>query len=188
MMSMNIVRQLLEEWRIYCDAHSRMHTSALSYYKFANRTIMILSILMSSISSALSLTMVSNNSNTCATSTFTSTLIILNSIGVASSALLTIHRFLNLDELQHLHDLYSDSHLTLAKDIQMNMVLQQGEKPIFHSIEEMTKNVKSRLDTLIDKAPAIPGFVVNRVVIKSNELYFHSIQNMQGIESLHAIV
>lgn len=187
MMPMNIVRQLLEEWRIYCDAHSRMHTSALSYYKFANRVIMISSILMSSISSALSLTMVSSN-DSCTTSTFTSTLIVLNSIGVVSSALLTIHRFLNLDELQHLHDLYSDSHLTLAKDIQMNMVLQQGEKPIFHSIEEMTKNVKSRLDTLIDKAPAIPGFVVNKVVLNSNELYFHSIQNMQGIESLQAIV
>lgn len=187
MIPSNIVKQLLEEWRIYCDAHSRMHTSALGYYKFANRVIMISSILMSSISSALSLTIVSNNSE-CSNSTFTTTLIVLNSIGVASTALITIHRFLNLDELQHLHDLYGDAHLSLAKDIQMNVALQQGDKPVFHSIEEMTKNVKSRLDTLIDKAPAIPGFIVDKVVVTSNELYFHSIQNMQGIESLQAIV
>lgn len=182
-----IVRQLLEEWRIYCDAHSKMHNEALGYFKFLNRVIMIASIIMSAVSSAMSLTIVSNNKE-CSNDSMTTMLIILNSIAMGATALITIHRFLNLDELQHLHDLYSDMHVCLAKDVQMHLVLQTSTTPVFFSMEEMAKHIKSRLDILIDKSPAIPGFIVNKVVLGTRELYSHSIQNLQGVDSIQAII
>ena len=179
------ITNLLEEWRIYCDIHSKMHNAALSYYKFLNRSIMLTSVIISAISSALSLTIVSRNKESEASSSTTTWLVVLNSAAVLSACLITIHRFLNLDEIQHLHDLYSDVHLCLSKDVQMNLALQQSHTPIFHSAEEMTKHVKSRLDTLIDKSPSIPQFIVDKVVASTREAY--DFQGIQG-PSIQAII
>lgn len=185
--NITIIRQLLEEWRIFCDAHSKMHNAALGYFRFLNRSIMIASIIMSAVSSAMSLTIVSNNKE-CTNDSTTMMLIILNSISIAATALITIQRFLNLDELQYMHDIYSDIFICLAKDIQMHLVLQNSMTPVFHSMEEMAKQVKSRLDILIDKSPALPGFVVRKIVNSTRELYSHSIQNLQGVDSIQAII
>ena len=179
------ITNLLEEWRIYCDIHSKMHNAALSYYKLLNRCIMLTSVIISAISSCLSLTIVSRNKESETSSSMTTWLVVLNSVSVLSACLITVHRFLNLDETQHHHDLYSDVHLCLSKDIQMNLALQQSHTPIFHSAEEMTKHVKSRLDTLIDKSPSIPQFIVDKVVSSTREAY--DFQGIQG-PSIQAII
>lgn len=176
------ILNLLEEWRIYCDIHAKMHSGASSFFKKLNYLVMITSILMSSVASILSIGLISQKQE-CGVSNDQkeSILIILNGITIGSSGLMTIHKLLKLDEMHTLHSIYSDTHTCLAKDIQMHNILSTSDTPVFKSLNEMAKNVKSRLDILIDKSPAVPDFISKRVINFSVAMYSNKLENLDGI-------
>ena len=155
------VRELLGRWGAFCRVHEKRHDSARGHFRVLNHTLMISSILFSSVSSALSLTVVSSGREDC-NAQRNVTLIVLNSIGVLAATILSVHRFLGLSELQQNHDYYSDMYACLSKDIEMNLALEEGSNQVFRTLDECCKYCKNRIELYIDKAPAIPTFIVNR--------------------------
>lgn len=149
---------LINKWKQECIILEHQHARAMSYYQKLNYIIMISSILLSGLASASSLTIVSNTNENCSNNQST-LLIILNSIGILSSILISVHRFIGLSELQQQHDTYSDMYASLSNDISMNIALENGECTVFRTLDEFSKHVKSRLDVLIDKAPPIPKYI-----------------------------
>lgn len=158
------IDELLEEWRMFCDTNSKMHLLACSYYKFINNIIILSSILLSSISSILSLTIISKDDKCVGNDTVA--LLAFNSINILSTALITIHRLLKLEETQHLHDIYSDMYTCTAKDIEMHVILCESHSPVFSSKNELMKQIKHNLDILIDKSPNVPGYLQKQIINK----------------------
>ncbi len=150
---------VIEEWKHKCVLYGKQHDDARAYYRYMNHSLMITSIMLSGLASTTSLSIVSNESNCTGKSNIW--LIVLNSVGIFSSVLISIHRFMGISELQQNHDLHSDLYTCLANDITMNVALEGGSK-MFHSLDEFMKHCKARLDILIDKAPPIPTFIINK--------------------------
>lgn len=173
--------RLLEEWKIYCDLQAKMHEKSFSFFKFLNHSIMITSLVLGSAASVMSISIIGANKQDCSQFGDSLALLVLNGISIGATGLLTIHRMLKLEELQSLHDIYSDMHLCLAKDIQMHSILTTSDTPVFMSMNELVKNVKSRLDAIIDKSPAIPGFIQKRVINNVIDNYSNSLQNLDGV-------
>jgi len=88
-------------------------------------------------------------------------LIALGTISIAATCLLSVHRLLNAAELQREHDLYSDMFASLANEIDMQYILDEGSK-MFTNKQEFVKYCKSRLDVLMDKAPPIPKAIAGK--------------------------
>lgn len=149
---------VIEGWRNRCQTFEKMHSMSRVYYRNLNHSIMITSLMMSSLSSIASLTVVIGNKS-CESNTINIPLVVFNSIGIVASLLLTIHRFLRLSELQKEHDFYSDMFCILGNEITLQIALDQSDAKMFVSLSEYAKYCKQKLDILIDKDPAIPGFI-----------------------------
>lgn len=158
------IDNLLEEWRVYCETNGKMHIAACAFYRILNNCIIITSILLSSIASILSLSIISQDNNKL--SNDITLLLIFNSINILSTAIITIHRLLNFQESQHLHDIYSDMFVCTGKDIQMHMILCNSESSVFASKSELIKQIKHDLDILIDKSPNVPSYIQKHVLKK----------------------
>jgi hypothetical protein len=158
------IDNLLDEWRVYCETNGKMHIAACAFYRILNNCIIITSILLSSIASILSLSIISQDNNKL--SNDITLLLIFNSINILSTAIITIHRLLNFQESQHLHDIYSDMFVCTAKDIQMHMILCNSESSVFASKSELIKQIKHDLDILIDKSPIVPSYIQKHVLKK----------------------
>ncbi len=90
-------------------------------------------------------------------------LVALGAVGVVSTCIMSIHRFLNVAELQKEHDLYSDLYATLTNEIDMQRILDEwGESKMFVNKLEFVKYCKNRMDVLIDKAPPIPKGILRK--------------------------
>ena len=149
--------QLLAGWREYCQQNSVMHDRSRGYFKSLNHSMMIPSMILSSVSGIGTIGVGSNEGSRWA-------VVSLGIVGLLSTCLVSIHRFMNIAELQREHDLYSDMFKNLMNEIDMQLVLDEGGQEMskmFTNKFEFAKYCKNRLDVLIDKAPAIPQRVAN---------------------------
>lgn len=142
---------LLESWMDYCLKQHELHTKARAHYKFLSRLLFIPACILGSGSGASSIATTSTNI----------TSIIFGTISVLSVGLFTLHNKLNLDEKVYIHDLYSDSFFLLANDIKTQLALHETGEFAYKSIADFTRECKARYDTLVDKAPAIPGRIAS---------------------------
>ena len=164
-----------------------MHNDARGHFRKMNHLLMIASILLTSVSSVSAIGILSSQ-GTCSSDDKTTSwvLLALNSVGLLSATLVSIHRFLSVSELQEQHDLYSDLYDILAKDIDLQMALTRSHvAPVFVSLSEFAKHCKARLDMLIDKGPSIPGFIERRAVLQADRLRNEQLKDLQAFQLQH---
>jgi hypothetical protein len=147
-------RELLHVWERFCEQQSKMHDTARAHYKFYNYMIAIPAILLTTISGAGSLG-ISSEHNDVALS------YVMGSLSLTAGAMFSIHRYMNIPELQHLHDFYGDEFLKLRNNIRLHLVITDDEdNKTFSSLVEFSKHIKTILDNCIDKSPSLPPMVV----------------------------
>jgi hypothetical protein len=153
--------QLLEEWKVYASLNSIMHNASRGHFKSLNYGLMIPSVVLSSLTGVGTIGIASKEeSGSCGNALI---LLAFGAIGICSTCLLTVHRLMNVAELQKEHDLYSDMFESLANEIDMQLTLDEsiGSK-MFTNKQEFAKYCKSRMDILIDKAPPIPKGILKK--------------------------
>lgn len=155
------VEGVLRKWRATCARYARMHDQARAHFRWLNHATMVSSIVLSSIASASSLGVVTVG-DTCASRATNWFVVAFNAVGLASSCIMSVNRFLGLADLQKEHDFYSDMYDMLTKEIDMQVALDRDARDamrMFVSLGEFAKHCKGRMDVYIDKGPAIPGFI-----------------------------
>lgn len=159
------IEQLLAEWKVYCNLNLILHEESRGYFKVLNYGLMIPSVILGSTMGFGTIGVASSGSNdvTCSGSGIDWLLIGLGVIGIISTCLASVHRLMNVAQLQTEHDLFSDMFASLANEIDMQLALDDTlESRMFKSKHEFAKYCKSRLDVLMDKAPPIPKQIKNR--------------------------
>lgn len=151
----NEITTLLQNWEKFCDEQSQMHTVSVSYFRFINYVIAIPAILLSTFSGAGSIGLASS----CDTDSLS---IALGFLVLISGAMFSIHRYMNIPELQQMHDFYGDEFYKLSNSIRLNLVLSTDESRSFKNVQEYAKFIKGQIDICVDKAPGIPRHVLRR--------------------------
>jgi hypothetical protein len=151
----NEIATLLQNWEKFCDEQSQMHSVSVSYFRFINYVIAIPAILLSTFSGAGSIGLASS----CDTDSLS---IALGFLVLISGAMFSIHRYMNIPELQQMHDFYGDEFYKLSNSIRLNLVLSTDESRSFKNIQEYAKFIKGQIDICVDKAPGIPRHVLRR--------------------------
>jgi hypothetical protein len=82
--------------------------------------------------------------------------ILFGSMALIASAMFSIHRYLQLPELQREYDFYSCEFekLRLEIKLQLTLVKTAPDASVYRNIGEFSKEIKKRMDILIDKGPS----------------------------------
>jgi hypothetical protein len=152
---------LLFEWKEYSDVNSEMHEQSIGYFKFWNHGLMIPSMILGSVTGIGTIFIANNGEKKQGQIDWV--LVGFGVIGIVSTLLVSIHRFMNVERLQSEHDFYSDMFGNVSNEIEMHLTLdQKDETKMFKNKEEFVKYCKYRMDVLIDKAPPIPEFIKSK--------------------------
>ena len=146
---------LLFEWKNYSDNNSEMHEKSIGYFKFWNHGLMIPSMIMGSVTGLGAIFIANKGENNDGRVDWV--LVGFGVVGIVSTLLVSVHRFMNVERLQTEHDFYSDMFANISNEIEMHLTLdQKDDTKMFKNKEEFVKYCKYRMDVLIDKAPPIP--------------------------------
>jgi len=157
------ITALLENWEKFCDEQSQMHSVSVSYFRTINYLIAIPAILLSTFSGAGSIGLASS----CNTDSLS---IALGFLVLVSGAMFSIHRYMNIPELQQMHDFYGDEFYKLSNSIRLNLVLSTDDSRCFKNIQEYSKFIKGQIDICVDKAPGIPRHVMRKTKKRIGQL------------------
>lgn len=146
------LHDLLMNWEDFCNEQSMMHDIARARYKFLNYLLALPSILLTTVSGAGNLSVDNNR-----VASF-----VLGSMALAAGAIFSIHRYMNLPELQQQHDFYSDEFLKLRNSIRLHKVITKTSNKTYASMLEFSKHINTQIDNCIDKSPSIPSGAVNK--------------------------
>ena len=140
-----------------------MHNQSRGHFKVLNHAMMIPALLLSSATGLGTISIGSKSNMARHDEGPDWQLVTLGIVGVTSTCLMSVHRFMNVAELQREHDLYSDMFASLANEIDMQLVLDEsGKSKMFINKLEFVKYCKNRMDVLMDKAPAIPKGIMRK--------------------------
>lgn len=159
----NEINVLLQNWEKYCEEQSQMHSISVDYFRTINYLIAIPAILLSTFSGAGSIGLASS----CDTDSLS---IALGFLVLVSGAMFSIHRYMNIPELQQMHDFYGDEFYKLSNSIRLNLVLSTDDSRSFRNIQEYAKFIKGQIDICVDKAPGIPRHVLSRTKQRLGQL------------------
>ena len=154
------VLDLLEQWEKFADERSELHGKARSHYKLLNYSLSIPAILLTTVSGTGNIGLSTSMCEVTALS------IAFGALGIVSAALYSIHRFMDIPELQETHALYSSEFHKIHDEIHLNIVICHDGRRTFASVIELAKSIKNDLDVCTDKAPSIPGAVLKRETAK----------------------
>jgi hypothetical protein len=144
------LEDMLFLWEEYCNKKSKIHYKMRAIYRNMNLYIAIPAIVISAISGSGTISLSSHleNLNVLA--------IVFGTMALVASAMFSIHRYLQLPELQREYDFYGDEFEKLRLEINLQLILARDEAGIsvYTNLSEFAKEVKKRLDILIDKGPA----------------------------------
>lgn len=156
-----IMESIIVAWGAYCNKQSKCHDRCRAYFKTKNFGVMIPALVLASVSGigaigGSSAQKCNNDANWMS--------IGFGAAALLSSTLITIHRYMNLSELQQEHDFFSDMFQNMANEVSLQMALKDSSShQTYTSIDEFAKYFKRQLDNMIDKAPSIPGWVEREV-------------------------
>ena len=137
-----------------------MHNESRGHFKSLNHGLMIPSIVLSSATAFGTIGIASKEEDTHIR---TWILISMGIVSILSTCLLSVHRLMNVAELQMQHDLYSDLYASFANEVDMQILLDQvQESRMFTNKLEFAKYCKARMDVLMDKAPPIPKGILSK--------------------------
>jgi hypothetical protein len=143
----------------YCDKRSRINNEMQTIFRHRNFYIAIPAIIISTISGSgtISLSVHLEKYNILG--------ILFGSMALIAAALFSVHRYLQLPELQKEYTIYSDEFEKLRIEIKLQLTLDRDEpeSSCYRNLPEFAKESKKRLDILIDKSPAFFKKVEKRV-------------------------
>lgn len=155
-------RMLLDEWERTCIILSTMHAATRDYFSKLNILLVIPATLLSAVASTTNIGVGSsaqkNGNESCGTeSNWIS--IATGVMGMVSVGLYSIHRYMNVPELEKSHDYFADEYDKLRLEIRMQKIVDHSVSKTYLNLTEFTKSCKRDLDILTDKAPTIPAFI-----------------------------
>ena len=161
--------KMMDKWIAYCKRYNEMHNSSWEFMRKLNLYTSIPSLVFSSISGIgiIGLTPGNDSCNTPLVNTIF--LYIMGCMGIISGCLVAINRFAKLAESEESHSIYSFYFEILKNDIEFNYLILFTESAIYKNPIEYIKVVKSRLDSLIEKAPQIPRYIEHKFKEKKEE-------------------
>jgi hypothetical protein len=148
------VRKLLLHWSNDAASRAAMHDMSWMYFRNWNLLTMISGMIMISASSISTLGIGRVQGVSCETASVVT--ISFSICSILGSLVIAINRFVGYAELQQQHDFFADSYDVLHRDILSNLIVNNTAASVFVSDAEFMKHCKIQLDTLIDRAPAIP--------------------------------
>lgn len=151
------VKRLLQEWHDFCHTQSVLHGMNSTFYQLWGNVISITAIVLSTLGGTSSIA----TSNSTGSSQVLS--ILFGAVGVLSGALMSIHRYLNLPELQRANQFYSDEYAKLKNEIHMQLYIHFSiHNKTYANLTEFCKATKHTLDSLIDRSPQIRPSVIRQ--------------------------
>jgi hypothetical protein len=151
---------LLKEWQGFCEEQCILHDMCRGRYKKLNYFFAIPAILLSTVGGTANIGLSGNSCSVDGEQKWLS--IVFGSLGLSSAALFTIHRYMNLPELQQQHEFYSGEYAKLLNEIKMQLFIDGSENPTYHNLVEFVKACKQKLDSQIDKAPSIARSIAKK--------------------------
>ena len=143
---------LLNEWASYCIDQSRLHGLARGHYKRIHKLLFVPATILGSVSGVSMITTSLTESNMVMG-------IVFGAMSLIGAGLMTIHNNFEIVDKIKLNDLYGDAFYNLSNEIKVHLTLDDSENRGYRDIAEIVKEMRHRLEILIDKAPAIPGSV-----------------------------
>jgi len=160
---------LLQKWGAYCLKLSKCHEACRIHLRKYNFGIMIPAIFLASASGVG--TIGASKDSKCSAEYRKNWVTIGFGIAtIASSAMMTIHRYMMISDLQKEHDLYSDIFKNLANEVVLQLALSGTQYVTFRSMHEFAKYFKRQMDVHIEKAPPIYGWVKRKFNLEQQEL------------------
>jgi len=166
------VLELLTQWERFADERSHLHNKARMHYKIVNYCLAIPAILLSTVSGTGNIGI---SSSMCSDTTLS---IAFGTLGLISASLFSIHRYMNIPELQQTHDFYSDEFYKLGNEIRLNVVIRNDNQRTFSSVIELAKNIKKNFDICVDKAPSVPASIIKQETAKKKH---------KALETMHTV-
>jgi hypothetical protein len=162
--SIKTIENLLFEWKGYCKFNSEVHNDSRGHFKFLNYGLMIPAMILGSATGIGTISIASNKDNAdCKNGGVDWILLAVGCVGIVSTCLISVHRYMNVSQLQTEHDMYSDMFIILTNEIDMQLTLDDAnESKMFTNKMEFMKYCKYRMDVLMDKAPPIPKKIISR--------------------------
>lgn len=142
-------KNLLQEWYRFAQEQAILHDMCRSYFRSYGNNLAISAILLSTVGGASSI------ATSSVIKHYSWLPILFGGVGLFSGALMSIHRFLNLPELQRAHNFYSDEYAKLKNEIYMQLHIYKGFSKTYTNLTEFSKKCKHTLDSLIDCSPPI---------------------------------
>jgi hypothetical protein len=143
----------------YCDKRARIMTIQHTIFRLRNFYIAIPAIIISTISGSATISLSAHFEK------YNVLGIVFGSLTLISAAMFSVHRYLQLPELQKEYDIYADEFEKLKIEIKLQLILDKDdpESSVYRNLPEFAKDAKKRLDILIDKSPAYFERVEKRV-------------------------
>lgn len=165
----------LNIWYTYCRRMAIIHDRMRAIMRFRNYSLYISALLLSTIASSATISLGVQDNKCDKSAEWVK--IFFGSMGLASVAMFSIHRYLMLPEFQREYDLYSDEFEKLRLDISMHIALHNNAEnsETYRNYSECLKDIKRRMDLIIDKGP--PFF--ERVAHSVDKLLI--LQNVQNV-------
>ena len=150
------VLDLLGQWEQFADERSELHGKARRYYKLLNYSLAIPAILLTTVAGTGNIGLSTSMCDDTALS------IAFGAMGIVAASLFSIHRYVNIPELQQTHDFFGDEFYKLGNEIRLNIVIRHDERRTFASVIELSKSIKKNFDICVAKAPALPWIITTR--------------------------
>ena len=143
---------LLNEWAEYCIEQSRLHGMARGHYKKIHKLLFVPATILGSVSGVSMISTSITEGNTIFG-------VVFGVMSLVGAGLMTIHNNFEIVDKINMNDLYGDAFYNLSNEIKVHLTLDESESRGYRDIAEIVKEMRHRLEILIDKAPAIPGSV-----------------------------
>lgn len=152
---------VLTKWHRVCNDSSYHHEQCRIIVRFRNLAIAIPAILLSTLSGITNLTsltslLMNNDIDSELVQSLSGTLSLI------AATLFALHRYLTLPELQAAHTIYSNAFARLGNDIQLHTQLITSRERMYRNSDELLKDIKHRMDILIDQAPPLLPLVASK--------------------------
>ncbi len=157
---------VLATWKRTCDVQAKMHERCRIVLRFRSLMLSLPAILLSTMSGIANLTnfnhLVSQDDDDRGLGAeILSTL--SGMMSLLAAMLFALHRYFTLPELQREHMLFSNAYTRLGNEILLHMKLMGSKQRAFTTTDELLKDVKHRLDIIIEQSPPLLSRVVKRL-------------------------
>jgi hypothetical protein len=155
---------LLVHWEDYCTKQAEMYEMSRVFHSVCGNYITIPAIVIAGMSSVANIGLSASGLGCESTSTTSINWFTMgfSASGLLAAAILTITQYLKLSEMQVQCENVSGEFEKLALEIRMHLTLLSGLDSTYRNVAELVKDVKKKMDGLIDKAPSLPKHVERR--------------------------